>query len=485
MLWRLNRHKKMSAIVSMALLIGMGAWVVFAGGGQAPEGRPTKSLSLVSIQALPEEGGQMCQWAPASSSSNLAAALWQQRQANSGSVPPAGNDGRSAPTKVDPGPLRVIRDPYALYSAVAVDMERNEIIASDENILRLMVYDRLANTPPSAAMTEPKRIIGGTSDHPEDSVVQYPCGIYVDPQNGDVYSLTNDIGQTLSVFSHDSQGNEPAKRTLRIPVGSFGIAVDDDRQEMFVTVQHPATVLVFKKQAQGQQAPLRILEGHRTRLADPHGVVVDKKNKLLFVSNYGAVSSPKDPEGKLFSLMDRFDQGNGNPVWTIWNVQTIWKYMESGSGKYFQPSINVYPLQADGNTPPLRVLQGPKTQLNWPGHISLDGERGELFVANDVGDSILVFRAGDNGNVAPIRVLKGPQTGVKNPTGVFVDTKNQELVVSNMGNHSITVYPRIASGDTAPLRIIRSGPLGSSGPMLVKPGGVSYDTKRDEILVPN
>ena len=424
----------------------------------------------------------MCEWVPANAT--LAGFRWQQHTTPA-SLSSRSEQTRSSNIKVDPVPLRVIRDPYALYSAVAVDAERNEIIASDENILRLMVYDRLANTPPSATMTEPKRIIGATPDNPEDSVVQYPCGLYIDPQNGDLYSLTNDIGQTLSVFSRDARGNAPAKRTLRIPIGSFGIAVDEGRQEMFVTVQHPATVLVFHKQAEGKQAPVRILEGRRTQLADPHGVAVDQKKQLLFVTNYGAVSYSKDPEGKLFGMMDHFNQENGRPGWTIWNVQNVWRNIEPGSGKYFDPSITVYPLEASGNVAPLQVIQGPKTQLNWPGHLSVDADHGELFVANDVGDSILVFRVSDRGNVAPLRVLKGAKTGLKNPTGVFVDTKNDELVVSNMGNHSITVYPREASGDAAPIRIIRSGPLGTSGPMLVKPGGVSYDTKRDEILVPN
>ncbi len=91
------------------------------------------------------------------------------------------------------------------------------------------------------------------------------------------------------------------------------------------------------------------------------------------------------------------------------------------------PSITVYPLKASGDTAPLRVIQGAKTQLDWPAHVHLDVEHQELFVANAMGDSILIFRAADNGDVAPVRVLKGPRTGIKTPHGVFVDEKNQEM----------------------------------------------------------
>ena len=91
----------------------------------------------------------------------------------------------------------------------------------------------------------------------------------------------------------------------------------------------------------------------------------------------------------------------------------------------------------------------------------------------------------DSGDVAPIRVVQGPKTGIKNPTGIFVDLKNDEVWVSNMGNHSATVFPRTANGDVAPLRTIRSAPLGKRALAIGNPGAAGYDSKREEILVPN
>jgi DNA-binding beta-propeller fold protein YncE len=133
----------------------------------------------------------------------------------------------------------------------------------------------------------------------------------------------------------------------------------------------------------------------------------------------------------------------------------------------------------------VRKIQGPKTQLNWPTGIAFDAERRELYVANDMGPSILVFDADARGDVAPKRVLKGAKTKLANPTSVSLDLKNNELWVANFGGHTATAYPLNASGDTPPLRTIRSGPESAPSLMIGNPGALTYDSKREEILVPN
>ena len=102
-----------------------------------------------------------------------------------------------------------------------------------------------------------------------------------------------------------------------------------------------------------------------------------------------------------------------------------------------------------------------------------------------MGNAIIVFRETDKGDVQPSRVLKGNKTGLSYPTGVFVDAKNRELWVSNLGNASATAYPLTASGDVAPLRTIRSAPAGKMSLRFGKTQAVAYDSKREQILVPN
>src|SRR5262245_22040414 len=74
---------------------------------------------------------------------------------------------------IDRAPVRVIRDPYPTFSAVAVDMDGNEIVLQDENNFGFAVYDRLTNTPASARFSEPKRLVRGPK-----TFMEFNCGIY-------------------------------------------------------------------------------------------------------------------------------------------------------------------------------------------------------------------------------------------------------------------------------------------------------------------
>jgi hypothetical protein len=68
---------------------------------------------------------------------------------------------------------------------------------------------------------------------------------------------------------------------------------------------------------------------------------------------------------------------------------------------------------------------------------------------------------------------------------VFVDAKNKEVWASNLGNSSATVYPLGANGDVAPLRTIRSAERDKASLRFGKTQALAYDSKREQILVPN
>ena len=142
-------------------------------------------------------------------------------------------------------------------------------------------------------------------------------------------------------------------------------------------------------------------------------------------------------------------------------------------------------MKDQGNVPPIRVIQGPKTQFDWPTGLAVDEEKGELYVANDISSSILVFNVNDSGDVAPKRVIQGPKTNLRNPSGVWVDAKNHEVWAANFMNHSATAYALGVSGDVPPLRTIRSGPVGEPSLGIGNPHPLAYDTRREQILVPN
>jgi hypothetical protein len=394
-------------------------------------------------------------------------------------APPQSQAAAKAPAagktvRITRAPLRHIEDPHPSFSSVSVDGTHDEIVLEDENLDRIVAYGRMDNTPKQAAFTEPKRIIGGSK-----TKISENCGLYVDPFSGDIYSVNGDTANYLTVWSREKKGNDVSDRTINTPHRGFGIAVDEGAKELFLTIESPPAVVVYPKNADGNQAPLRIVEGDKTLLAEVHGIALDTKNQVMYAVNQGATSSNTSNGGWGRDLKP----GSPTVEWTPDSER--WKYLVPGSGKVMPPSITVYPLKANGDAAPVRIIQGPLTQLDWPVHISLDVDRQELYVANSVADDILVFRATDNGNVAPIRILKGPHTGLGKPHGVFVDTKNDELIAANFGNHSSTVYKRDASGDTPPIRTIRAAPANTPAPMFGNIGTLTYDTKRDQLLVPN
>ena len=371
-------------------------------------------------------------------------------------------------------PLRMIRDRYALFSAVAVDADRNEVVLQDENQFRTLVYDRTTNTPPTAALSEPKRLIGGPQTH-----LELNCGVYIDPKTGNIFAVNNDTEDHLVVFDRNAKGDVAPTWMLHTPHGAFGIAVDEPAEEMIFTIQHSNAVVAFPKAAKDDDPPTWLLQGDKTLLADPHGIALDNKKGLIFVSNFGSTATPRADHGGIIHYnRTRFKPGS-KAFWPLDPGQMV-----PGSGRNLPAAITVYDKKARGDAAPLRVISGPRTQLNWAEGLFVDEQRGELYVANDAGESVLVFSTDASGDAAPLRVLKGPHTLLAYPSSVFVDFKNDELWIANFGNHTATVYNRTAAGDVAPIREIRSAPIGTPAPALAN-ARIAYDTKRDQILAPN
>jgi hypothetical protein len=244
---------------------------------------------------------------------------------------------------------------------------------------------------------------------------------------------------------------------------------------MYLTLQHNSAIMVYKKSSGMKDYAVRLIQGDKTHMGDPHGIAFDPKNRLLYVANYGTSHSVK---------LGTTGSG-GRPRIPNWPAGNYGNEIIKGTGKFELPSIVVLPADSNGDVAPLRVIQGPKTGFNWPTGVAFDSERQELYVANQAGGEILVFNADQQGDAAPIRVLKGAKTLMKNPSDVFLDAANNEMWVASYGNHKALAFKLGASGDTAPLRVIRGAPMNTEGTLIGNPYNISYDTNREEILVPS
>ena len=143
-----------------------------------------------------------------------------------------------------------------------------------------------------------------------------------------------------------------------------GIVVDQVHDEIIVGNPLASAVLVFRGQARGNEAPLRIIQGPRTGFIRPHSVTYDPVNEEIVVS-------------------------------------------DSRSG-----SVSTFPRLANGDVTPLRSIRGPKTKLFWTGGLAVDPVRNLLLVANQkAGEeklgALFIFNRTDDGDVAPRAIIHG------------------------------------------------------------------------------
>ena len=183
-------------------------------------------------------------------------------------------------------------------------------------------------------------------------------------------------------------------------------------------------------------------------------------------------------------------------------------------------TLNVYPLDAQGNVGPGRRLIGVMPRAS--AGVFLDVKHDELFITTEHVNRISVYPRTFKQDQEPLRYLQGPATGLADPHGIYVDSETNEIFVSNHGNWhktetgegevrgpdsltrtslgyttpgralplapstgkflppSITVHSRTTTGDAAPLRIIQ-------GPhtLLNLPDGLYRDPVSGEIIVAN
>jgi len=147
-------------------------------------------------------------------------------------------------------------------------------------------------------------------------------------------------------------------------------------------------------------------------------------------------------------------------------------------------AVLTLPGGASGGDPPLRVIQGPKTEIVQPDTLYVDVAHDEMVV--DSGDnSVLVFRRTASGDVAPIRKIGGPKTHIDNIFGLTVDSVRDLIIVANRietdgreSSDGILMFNRTDSGDVEPRATIAGPHTG-----IIKIRQVVADEARGQIFV--
>ena len=421
-------------------------------------GRSMEGLFVAQTEAAAESAA-ICTMPPLEDQQDAAAAAEQARRL----AVPATSDLANS----DLPPIRMVVDPYPSFNGVVVDTVTDTVMMSDTNRKSLLLYPRTAGTAAARQAAAPIQQIMG----PETGI-GFVAGVAMDPVHRELFTVNNDVEDRMVVFDYDARGNVAPKRLLYVPHQSWGIAVAPRRDVIALSVQTPNMFVVFKRDAQKFDAPIRSVRGPRTKMADPHGIYIDETHNEVFVANHGNYRP-----GELITSYTAYDARESR------QERTGNAFSETARGSFVGSSITVYDGDAKGDAAPLRTITGPLSQVDWPMGVAVDEANNELFVANNGDNSILVFARTATGNAQPKRVIRGPLTGVKGPMGVSV--AKDEIFVANFGDHTALVFPRLAAGNVAPRRIIRNAPAGKETSGFGNPYAVAYDSKRQEILVPN
>jgi DNA-binding beta-propeller fold protein YncE len=367
----------------------------------------------------------------------------------------------------DIAPVRMVVDPYPSFNGVAVDTTNDLVMMSDTNRKSLLIYDRAAGSATSRQAVSARQQIMGP-----DTGVGFVAGVAMDPVHRELFTVNNDVEDRLVTFEYDARGNVKPKRLLYVPHQSWGIAFAPGRDVMALSVQTPNMFVVFKRDAKKFDAPIRSVRGPKTGMADPHGIYFDETHNEIVVANHGNFRP-----GDLITSYTAYDARESR------QERTGNAFDENARGRFVPSSVTIYEGDANGDAAPLRTIQGPGSQLDWPMGVVVDEVNNETIVANNGDNSILIFSRTANGDAQPRRVIRGPLTGIKGPMGVAI--AKDEIWVANFGDHTALVFPRLAAGNVAPRRILRNAPAGKETSGFGNPYAVAYDTKRGEILVPN
>jgi hypothetical protein len=265
---------------------------------------------------------------------------------------------------------------------------------------QIAAFARLAkeNTPPSRTLQGQKTLISRTMHD-----------FALDPIHDEII-VTSPLTQAILIFRGGANGEEPPLRYIQGPhtqilgVGAMDkVSADPENNEIYLAIAFNK-ILVFDREASGDVAPKRVLAGPDTQIrfaeqtvgsGDVLPVRVDPVRNLLVVKSQG--------------------EKRGDPG-----------------------ALLIFDRTASGNTKPLRVIQGPNAALGGGGQIQITPAG--WIVAGSSGGSIGVWNIMDNGDVPPkwrIPVLKLTGVGVN---GVAIDSIHKEVFVPSGNGNTVSMF---------------------------------------------
>ena len=212
----------------------------------------------------------------------------------------------------------------------------------------------------------PVRLIQGQATNLARSI----HNVRYDPVH-DEFVIASPVAQAISVFRGGADGNEAPVRVIQGPNTTLWdpdfVDVSGVHNEIYVTSGE--RVLVFDSQANGDVAPLRVIEGPNARLGRMRGAPQVVEDLDLMVVGSGPI--PGEPDNGAMLIFNRTDSGNVAPQRVITSASVGGDFVVSpkgwilitGRGDDGYREIRVWSVYDDGDAPPRWVFGGPQSNL--------------------------------------------------------------------------------------------------------------------------
>lgn len=221
-----------------------------------------------------------------------------------------------------------------------------------------------------------------------------------------------------------------------------GIDYDHLHDEIVVPQQFGQAILIFKGSARGEEPPVRVIQGSKTRLIAMDRLAVDPYNDEIYV-----------PEGDAVLVFDRKAHGNVAPkrvlegpntgfvaagtvaIDHVRNLVVVGADTKTGQGS----QLAIFDRTASGNVKPKRVISGPKARIGNPGNMRVFPELGLIFVVQQAG-YVGVWSIEDSGEVPPRFTVGGPKGILVKPRGLDIDPKHNAIIVSDKQLNAVVTF---------------------------------------------
>lgn len=279
----------------------------------------------------------------------------------------------------------------------------------------------------------------------------------------------------IGTFARLANGNVQPKRiiagqTTKLSRTMHGIVYNERRDELVVPVALAGAVLTFRGDVNGSDAPIRVIQGPKTRIFRPDTLYVDQIHEEIFVDSgrdsilvfpllaEGDVPPTREIKGDRTLIANMFGIAV-DPIHDVLAVSNRTMMSAENGEELVGDRILIFNRTDDGNVAPKASIGGPKSGIVKLRQLEIDAERGKIYATvknneesyelGDVNPSpwnkvkigfIGVWNVTDDGDVPPRAVIKGPATGLVWPAGVAINPRDHEVYAIDSVSNALFVF---------------------------------------------